>query len=383
MLDDTLKAELDYFRLRDGNSSILKPFTSRTIAIHVATAHQDDHVPAYLRRLTDGSHEITKDDRNYRVLVEVRDEKRYYIQLDDTDVRRREQQFVRWVWTISVAVLILAYFIGWAISRWVSAPLDQLSNDVVSLEANPDQNIDLSKFESNEIGFLANRIHHYHDQLNQLLVREREFAGNVSHELRTPITNISLAAEVLATNPHLADKERARVHRIQRGAQEMSELVETFLVLSRAQDVNLDMYSACSVNEVTKDVIEQQNVWLLGKPVEVVVDDGAELEVAAPRRVVAVLLANLLRNAFRYTERGSVKITIDDGRITIEDTGPGIDAKVLGKLFEPHVRGVVADPDGFGLGLAIVKRICERYRWQVSAETGIDRGSRFEVRFEL
>ena len=381
MLDNTLRAELAYFRLNQKVGRTIETFTSRTTVIHVSPLNTDGHVPPYLRDLPTGSHDLVNNGRNFRVLVEQEGNRRFIVQFDDTDIRQRELQFVRLVWVLSIATLLSALTVGWLIARRVSAPLARLAHDVMSLDSTPGKNIEVSEFEDNEIGFLAERIHDYHDQLNQVLIREREFTGNVSHELRTPITNISLAAEVLASNPRLSDKDRERVARIQRATREMTELVETFLVLARTQGAERNSNSECDVNMIAKDVIEQQKVWLYEKPVEVVLTESAELRVNAPNRVVSVLIANLVRNAFRYTEQGTVSITLHADHLVVEDTGPGINRTTQERMFEPYARGIDTDPDGFGLGLAIVHRICEHYDWSIRLESTGKTGSRFVVHF--
>ena len=70
-------------------------------------------------------------------------------------------------------------------------------------------------------------------------------------------------------------------------------------------------------------------------------------------------------NAFKYTQHGEVVVTVGHGRVSVEDTGPGIAPEDAEKLFERGVRGTSAGK-GAGLGLAIVRRLCELYGWRVS-----------------
>jgi signal transduction histidine kinase len=106
--------------------------------------------------------------------------------------------------------------------------------------------------------------------------------------------------------------------------------------------------------------------------------------VRADRTALFLVADNLLRNAAYYTERGRIQVTYRDGCLTIEDTGPGIDAAVLTRIGERFNRGARStSDDGIGLGLSIVKRICERFGWQLDIESMPATGTRASVRFPL
>ncbi|MEO7935596.1 MAG: sensor histidine kinase, partial [Dokdonella sp.] len=80
---------------------------------------------------------------------------------------------------------------------------------------------------------------------------------------------------------------------------------------------------------------------------------------------VAVALTNLISNAFKYTQEGEVTVIVGHGRVSVEDTGPGIALEDADRLFERGERGTTL-VKGAGLGLAIVRRLCELYGWKVS-----------------
>ncbi|MGD8346812.1 MAG: HAMP domain-containing sensor histidine kinase, partial [Lysobacterales bacterium] len=111
------------------------------------------------------------------------------------------------------------------------------------------------------------------------------------------------------------------------------------------------------------------------------VESEDRVSVIAPEAVVAVTVGNLIGNAMRYTQDGEVVITTGNGRVVVEDTGPGIPEEDLERVFERHYRGQNISGKGAGLGLAIVKRLCELYGWSIrfsNRETG---GLRAELRF--
>ncbi len=382
MLDDTLRAELAHFRSEVETAREVGAFNSRTTVIFVTPLDELHTIPEQLR-FQPGQHEFTRNNRDFRVLVEDVGDTRYTVRFEDTEVHRREREFVSLVWLTSLLALLIAFALGWLLSRRVSAPVSRLANQVTALRNDPNWEMDLTGYRQDEIGLLAAQFKHYHDQLRQLLSREKEFAGNVSHELRTPITNISLAAEVLGTKLDLTAKDRVRIQRIQRATDEMSELVDTFLVLARIDDSSAEKYIAADLRPLVDDVIEQQRVWLSSKPIEVTVQELAPTRVAAPASILSVMIANLVRNAFRYTRRGRIEIILTGNQICVSDTGVGIDAATQAHLFKRHVRGKSGDTDGAGLGLSIVQRICERHGWSVSVTSDEGQGSRFTVTFAV
>ncbi len=117
--------------------------------------------------------------------------------------------------------------------------------------------------------------------------------------------------------------------------------------------------------KVVEQVVDAQRPHINNKPVQVRVEIEEPLATAAPSSVVAVALSNLIGNAFKYTQAGEVIVSVGHGRVTVEDTGPGIKPEDADKLFERGVRGTAVGKGG-GLGLAIVRRLCELYGWQVS-----------------
>ncbi len=241
--------------------------------------------------------------------------------------------------------------------------------------------MDLSEFSDDEIGVLARKLKHYHEQLQHLLIREKEFASNVSHELRTPVTSIGLAAEVLATRTDLSTREYAQIQRVQRAVGEMTELIETFLILAQINSESTGYHNACEMGPIVHKVIEQQRVWLGDKPVEVIVEGNEHLKVSAPPGILSVLVANLVRNSFRYTDQGTITVSLASNQLIVIDTGVGIDIPTQAQIFKGYVKNSSDDANRVGLGLAIVQRICERYGWVVSFESTKGQGSRFTVLF--
>lgn len=381
ILDDILHAELKHFQQQVKTARQLGLFHSRTTIIYVTPLNEISSLPGHVRDLSPGTHEVTYDNQDYRVLIEHIGDTRYTVQFNDTSIHQRERDFIQMIWWCSIATLVIALVIGWKLAQQVIRPITQLSNQIATIRNRKKGVLDLSEFDDDEIGNLAQELERYHNQLQSLLTREKEFACNVSHELRTPVTNISLAAELMTTKPGLSTVEQERIHRIQRAVGEMSELIETFLVLAQINDESIKSHYTFEMAPIIRQVIEQQRIWLGSKPIEVKFEEKGQLRLSAPSGVLSVLVANLVRNAFRYTERGTVLISLTSNQLTVMDTGVGMDLPTQRKIFKLYTKNSSSGMERIVLGLAIVQRICERYGWTVSFESTKGRGSKFTISF--
>ncbi|MCC8997402.1 MAG: HAMP domain-containing histidine kinase [Nitrosomonas sp.] len=382
ILDDILKSELKHFQEQIGDEQSQGKFHSSSTNIFVTHVNEQLSLPTHLRDLSAGIHEINYANQNYRIFVALKGDTRYIIQYNDTGIHYREQYLFRMLWVCCLAILMFAFAIGWNLAKQVIRPINQLSEQIITIRQSQKGSLDLSEFDNDGVGELANELSSYHRQLQELLNREKEFAYNVSHELRTPVTVISLAAQVLSEKSDLSVLDQERINRIQRAVTEVSELIDTFLMLAQIYDdkPNQSVLS-CEVGEVIRNVIEQQRVWLGNKPIEVIFEENNPINLAAPVGVVNVLIANLIRNAFRYTESGMVIITLLGHQLKIKDTGVGIDPSLVNQLFKHHKKINAMGMERVALGLSIVKRICERYGWSVSLDSTKGPGSTFIVSF--
>jgi signal transduction histidine kinase len=97
--------------------------------------------------------------------------------------------------------------------------------------------------------------------------------------------------------------------------------------------------------------------------------------------VLSVLLGNLLRNAFSYTDAGEVVVDIGDGRVSIRDTGVGIAADRIEDMFRPFVRGEGNRRGGHGVGLTIVRRLSDRFGWPIKITSQPGVGTTVDISF--
>jgi signal transduction histidine kinase len=215
--------------------------------------------------------------------------------------------------------------------------------------------------------------------LRQALTRERLFTSDVSHELRTPLMVLASSCELLLENSGLNQRGRAQVERIARACEEMRELVQTFLMLARAQREDANMSPQQSVSQVADGLLSLWRGPIEEKGLRLIFEPGNPQTTRYNATLLQAVMGNLLRNALHYTERGFIRLTLTTGGFLVEDSGVGIPEEKREAMFEPFVRGTEKRGDGLGLGLSLVQRICENQGWSVSLTTMEPNGCRFHV----
>jgi two-component system phosphate regulon sensor histidine kinase PhoR len=231
-------------------------------------------------------------------------------------------------------------------------------------------------------------------RLRRLEAVRRDFVANVSHEMKTPLTSILGSIETLQDGA-LDDREAATefLAKIGRNARSLARLVTDLLELSRIEAGGVRFSSepvsvASVVDEAEQGVADKARE----KGVALVVDAvPADLEVRGDADLLGRALANLLENAVAYTPAGgrvAVRAKAVEGRaeIAVEDTGIGVPAAELERIFERFYRVDKARSralGGTGLGLAIVRHVAERHGGAVRVASEVGRGSTFTLSIPL
>jgi len=197
--------------------------------------------------------------------------------------------------------------------------------------------------------------------------------------LRTPVMVLASSCELLLENPGIDQRGRAQVQRIARACEEMRELVQTFLMLARAQREDAGVAPQQSLPQVADGLL---NLWrepIEAKGLSLVFEPGNPANTRYNATLLHAVMGNLLRNALHYTERGFIRLTLTASGFRVEDSGVGIPEEKREAMFEPFVRGNEKRGEGLGLGLSLVQRICENQGWSVSLTNMDPNGCRFEV----
>ena len=225
-------------------------------------------------------------------------------------------------------------------------------------------------------------------QLEKLERVRQEFLSNVSHELRTPLTAILAFVETLEAGA-LEDSENSRrfLSIIRKNATRMHNLIADILELSAIEAGNVGVHAeAIELAPLANEVITSLAAQAASRNVAVRTSIKPGTVVFADARRLEQMLTNLVENAIKFNrEGGEVLIGCENGvrsRIRVQDTGEGIPAQHLERLFERFYRVDRArsqDMGGTGLGLAIVKHLARAHGGEVRVTSELGEGSVFEI----
>jgi PAS domain S-box-containing protein len=231
---------------------------------------------------------------------------------------------------------------------------------------------------------LEQRVHERTAQLETANKELEAFSYSVSHDLRAPLRGIDGFSEVLLQeySEILDDRGRHYLDRIRQGSQQMGQLIDDMLQLSRITREEMHVQSidlSAIARQIVQDLKEQNPERL----VECLIADPVSAR--GDSLLLHTVLQNLLDNAWKYTsKKSSARIEFglskQDGQSTyfVRDNGAGFDMKYVGKLFGAFQRlHAASDFAGTGVGLATVARIIHRHGGKVWAEGVLGEGATF------
>ncbi len=385
LIKQALRQEASYFwEKRQSDPGFPLPDTLNLTAF-MGQAEQNGSIPEELQALDPGFHRLPDQSDFSVVYVSERGDRRLFLVFDGEQVGELALYFGLVPLASVLVVIYLLTWLGYRLSRRALSPILWLSRQVHKLDP---ESPNAAAFSSErlpgnpdrEVVALADALERLTRRINEFAERERNFTRDASHELRSPLTVIKIAADMLLSEQQLDTPARNSVLRIRRAAADMEELTEVFLLLARESEHGLST-DPVIINDIIAEEIGRAQVRLGGKPVEVTVDSSCRLITEASDKVLSVLFGNLIRNAFDYTDSGTVVVRISPGSVSIEDSGRGMPGDEVERVFEPFYRGGTRQRGGHGVGLTIVKRLSDRFGWPVHVSSEIGVGTRVQVEF--
>lgn len=283
--------------------------------------------------------------------------------------------------------LVLAFIVGAFLAQNALAPMDRITQTAHSITHSGDLTRRIEQKQTqDEVGRLVSTFNEMLGRIEELFRAQQRFVADVSHELRTPLTairgNLDLLRRGAANDPKELDEALAA---LDSESERMMRLVTDLLLLARADEGIKIQKQLVELDTLLLDVYRQARMMGNGVKVSLGNEDQARVN-GDPDRLKQVLF-NLVDNAIKYTPSGGeVTLSLDRDaewvRVSVADTGIGIPAEDLPKIFDRFYRVDRArsrEKGGSGLGLAIANWIAEAHGGRIQVQSQVGKGSTFTV----
>lgn len=262
-----------------------------------------------------------------------------------------------------------------------------------------------ASFVSDELGRVKNLIIVSHDITErkkaelELIASKREaesankaksaFLAAMSHELRTPMNAILGFSQYLSKADEIPAKHKEYVNIMRKSGEHLLSMINDILDLSKIEAGKVDLhYNAFDLFNLVRDIEAMFQIQAREKNLELraVITPETPQIVVMDQNKLRQNLINLVGNAIKFTQKGSVELhvaaqRVDDKRHTlifsVKDTGPGIEKDQLAQIFKPFHQSGKVFRKGTGLGLTITERLCKLMDGSISVESIPGKGSKF------
>ncbi len=284
-----------------------------------------------------------------------------------------------------------ALFLSLAFSFFLSRPLRQLTEMAESVaEGNFSTRVKIKESRLSRLSGRKDEIERLTETFNYMVsALEREdtlrkhLTTNIAHELRTPLTivkgNLEAIEDGIITdiNEALAGikREIERIIELVQGIEDITQAEASFFKKGKKEAINLA--------ELIKDIVSTYQHPVAEKGIQLILNGPPVMVKTYPDKL-QIIIKNLISNAYRYTDRGHIRISWGKGDrgfyIIVEDTGRGMDEKELSKIFNRFYRG--KESPGRGIGLSIVRELVDILNGKIDVRSSPGKGTVFTVEFE-
>lgn len=298
-------------------------------------------------------------------------------------------QFVVLILYWGMIAVELALFARRKIRRTYEKPMHMLA-EAAERVANGDFSVYVPTFHtSDKLDYLDIMILDFNkmvEELGSIETLKTDFVSNVSHEMKTPIAIIKNYAELLQMESLSEEQRKEYAKSVENAAARLSDLIGNILKLNKLENQritpDIEVYNVC--RQLCECILQFEEAWDEKKiDLETEIEDIAMIK--ADESLVELVWNNLLSNAIKFTESGgqvTVSQTSDEKqiRISISDTGCGMDRKSMEHIFDKFYQGDTShSKEGNGLGLALVQRILELMDGEIQVASEEGKGSTFTV----
>lgn len=292
------------------------------------------------------------------------------------------------LWLFPIPILLIAIF-SWFATTYSLQPLRRMIEKVQSMDA---QHLHprLPGNGNDEIGELARTFNRFFERLQTSFNALRRFTADASHELRTPLSVMRMQMEVALSRERTASEYRSALGAALEDLARLQHLCELLLELARGDSGSIEVeFAEINVSELIEVWVERFLPVAEEKDIRLSVTVARDIVLNADRRLLEIIVVNLLNNALTYTPAdGTIEVNLQVQNrlmLSVQDTGPGIPEEDRERIFERFVRlsSTRRASDGAGLGLALVKWAVEAHQGEVYVQSGQIGGSEFIVLLPL
>ncbi|MDF2474618.1 MAG: hypothetical protein K0S24_101 [Sphingobacterium sp.] len=230
-----------------------------------------------------------------------------------------------------------------------------------------------------------------HRQDEQLHSERMNFYTHITHELRTPLTLILGPLEDLSHEEQLSPKNKGLVHTVQKSANRLFTLVNQLLEFRKVESQFKPLVlEPGTLSEMLGDILEKY-MTLNNKPKVQLLSDLPQTDIRTlfDAEIVQLIVDNLLSNAYKYTDAGHIKLSlvyeesnlVNWAILSVEDTGCGIPAKEIDRIFDKFYQIPKGGVHGTGIGLALVKELTVIHQGKIEINSTEGLGTKISVRF--
>lgn len=383
ILEDDLLARQTEYELQNIRELLAKnpsaPLPrSASLSIYLKSRQQTQPIPDYLAELDAGvHHDIKIDDKAYHVTVASVGDDRLYIRHDVTEIERSEELLEIILIVAWVALLVIVFVIARILSKKLSGPIAQLSQELSRI--NPDERgVRLSdRFEDDEVGKIAQAFDSYTRKMDSYVEKQMAFAAMASHELRSPLTIVQTSADLISSR-HEDPETVPHLEKIQRASVNMANMIHALLAVTRDQPTT-NAGDQVALRPLADEIIESLGPEIDAKQITVENRLADDVSITADNTLITVVLGNLIKNGVKHGQQSSIRIDMQGPLLTISDSGIGIDDESLRQIFDFGYRG--QNSQGYGVGLYISKLICDYQGWALELVPNPDGGIIAKIRF--
>lgn len=351
-------------------------------ALRISAAGQRwlDGAPGVALPESPGLHRLQSAGTDYRVynvplIAGQPDSPHLSLVLDITHHQHFLQRMQHLIWlTVGLSALATALLGAWA-ARSGLRPLRRMGEVAASVSAHSlTQRLPQQQMPA-ELADLAQAFNAMLERLDDAFQRLSAFSADIAHELRTPLSNLLTHTQVILTQPRPLEDYREALHSNLEELQWMAQLVNDMLYLAKADHgLLMPKREPLALADEVEALLEF--FALLAEDAQVSLIREGSAHICGDRGMLRRALSNLLDNALRFTPAGGeVRVRMEDGvRLTVENTGEGIPAPLLPRLFDRFYRADPARHEGSsehaGLGLAITQSIVRAHGGRIFCESG-------------